>query len=104
MQNKSCRAILILSLTVLSLWKSSPANSAEATLTFTVASNAITAGEPMSVWLNVLNTSGEAITWTFPPKLERKIISAQATFDGSMERSSGESNPVMIASGAFVRR
>ncbi len=74
------------------------------TVTLTVASNSVTAGGEMSVWLNALNTSSSEISWTFPQQLERQIISPQSTFDGSMELRPGETNAVIIAPGAFARR
>ena len=73
-------------------------------LTFTVASESVTAGAAVSVWLNVLNPSGQEISWTFPPQIERKIISAQGSFTGELELHSTELSEVTIAPGAFVRR
>ncbi len=74
------------------------------TFTFTIASEPVTAGSSVSVWLNALNTSSNEVSWTFPQQIERKIISPQGTFDGSMELRSAESNEVTIVPGAFVRR
>ena len=76
----------------------------DGTFTFTIASELATAGSSVSVWLNALNTSSNEVAWTFPQQIERKIISPQGTFDGSMELRSAESNEVTIVSGAFVRR
>jgi outer membrane phospholipase A len=76
----------------------------DGTFTFTVASEPATAGSFVSVWLNALNTSSNEVSWTFPRQIERKIISPQGTFDGSMELRSTESNGVTIVPGAFVRR
>jgi hypothetical protein len=76
----------------------------DGTFTFTIASEPVTAGSSVSVWLNALNTSSNEVSWTFPQKIERKIISPQGTFDGSMELRSAESNEVTIVPGAFVRR
>jgi outer membrane phospholipase A len=69
-----------------------------------VASEPVTAGGKMSVWVNALNTSTNEISWTFPPLIERKMIAAQGTFDGSLALRSADSNAVVIAPGAFVRR
>jgi outer membrane phospholipase A len=80
------------------------ARAADAVLSLTVASNSVTAGDQISVWLNALNASGGEISWTFPQKIERKIISPQGTFDGSLQLRFSESNAVVIAPGAFVRR
>jgi outer membrane phospholipase A len=76
----------------------------DGTFNFTVASEPVTAGSSMSVWLNALNTSSNEVSWTFPQQIERKIISPQGTFNGSMELRSAESNEVTIVPGAFVRR
>jgi outer membrane phospholipase A len=76
----------------------------DGTFTFTIASELATAGSSVSVWLNALNTSSNEVAWTFPQQIERKIISPQGTFDGSMELRSAESNEVTIVPGAFVRR
>ena len=73
-------------------------------LTFTVASESVTAGAAVSVWLNVLNPSGQEISWAFPPQIERKIISAQGSFTGELELHSTELSEVTIAPGTFVRR
>lgn len=76
----------------------------DATLTLTVASNSVTAGEKTSVWLNALNASTNEISWTFPPRIKSKIISSQGASDGLLELPSSETNAVVIAPGAFVRR
>lgn len=76
----------------------------DATLTLTVAAEPVTAGGSVGVWLNALNISGNEISWTFPTVIRRKIISAQGTFDGPLELRPAESNTVVIAPGAFVRR
>ena len=76
----------------------------DGTFTFTIASEPVTAGSSVSVWLNALNTSSNEVSRTFPQKIEGKIISPQGTFDGSMELRSAESNEVTIMPGAFVRR
>jgi phospholipase A1/A2 len=80
------------------------ARAQDATLTLTVASEPVTAGGNVSVWLNALNTSSNDIAWTFPATIERKIISPQGTFDGSLELRSAETNTISIAPGAFARR
>jgi outer membrane phospholipase A len=76
----------------------------DATLTVTVASDSLTAGDSMSAWMTALNPTGDNISWTFPPEIKRKFISPQGTFDGSMSLSSTETNVVVIAPGAFARR
>ena len=73
-------------------------------LTLSVASESVTAGNDVRVWLNALNTSSHEISWTFPQKIPGKIISPQGAFDDALALRSAETNAVMIAPGAFVRR
>jgi phospholipase A1 len=91
-------------LAVFLIFAASFARGQDATLTMTVASNSVAAGDQINVWLNALNTSSNEISWTFPPEIKREMISSQATFDGSMELLSAQSNSVVIAPGSFVRR
>lgn len=100
----SWRGICVLALAIFPLCLAPLAHGAEATLTVAVASKSVAAGEPMSVWLNALNTSSNEISWRFPPQIESRITSLQGTFDGSMELRSTEAEPVVIAPGAFVKR
>ena len=100
----SVQKIQTLVLVVFALCLTPLAHAQDAMLTLTVASESVTAGGDVNVWLNALNTSTNEISWTFPQTTERKIISSQGTFDGSLELRSAESNNVVIASGAFVRR
>jgi phospholipase A1/A2 len=76
----------------------------EATLTLTIMSEPVAAGGNLDVWLNALNPSPNKISWTFPSRMESKIISPQGTFDGSLQLVSAETNAVVIAPGAFVRQ
>ena len=76
----------------------------DGTFTITIASEPVTAGCSVSVWLNALNTSSNEVSRTFPQKIGGKIISPQGTFDGLMELRSAESNEVAIVPGTFVRR
>jgi outer membrane phospholipase A len=80
------------------------AHAQDAALNLTVTSAPVASGEKVDVWLNVLNPSDSNISWTFPPTIQRKIISPQGTFDGSLELHSTESNIVAIAPGTFARR
>jgi len=73
-------------------------------LTVTLAPESVKAGDRVTVWLNALNVSSNDIPWTFPPRIESIVISAQGTFDGSLALHSPETNAVVIAPGAFVRR
>jgi outer membrane phospholipase A len=100
----SCRLTSALALVFVLSCLAPTARGGEATLSLTVASNTVTAGDQMSVWLNALNPSSNKISWTFPLKIERKIISRQGVFAGSLELRAAESNAVVIAPGAFVRR
>ena len=101
---QSHRIINALALVIFSLCLTPLAYGQAATLTMTVASESMGAGEKVSIWLNALNNSSNEISWTFPQRIERKIISSQATFAGALELRSPESNAVVIAPGAFVRR
>ncbi len=69
-----------------------------------MASNSVTAGNQVSVWVNALNASTTELSWVFPQTIERKMISPQGTFDGSLELRSAESKAVLSAPGTFVRR
>jgi outer membrane phospholipase A len=100
----SSRAVHVLALVIFSLCLAPLARGQDATLTLTVASNSVAAGDKVSIWLNALNTSSSEISWTFPPRIESKIISSQGAFAGSLELLSAESNTVVIAPGAFARR
>ncbi len=73
-------------------------------LTVTLAVESVKAGDSVTVWLNALNASSNDIPWTFPPRIESKMISAQGAFDGLLEAHSPETNAVVIAPGAFARR
>jgi phospholipase A1/A2 len=73
-------------------------------LTVTLAVESVKAGDSVNVWLNVLNVSSNDIPWTFPPRIESKMLSAQGAFDGLLALHSPETNAVVIAPGAFVRR
>ena len=77
---------------------------AEVALTVTPASSAPTAGEEITLWVNVLNPTDAAEAWTFPLIIERKLISAQGNFTGTLQLRFAESNVVSIAPGNFVRR
>lgn len=103
MKIKSFREIHALVL-IVSMCFASLAQGQEATLTLTVASDSVIAGDQVNVWLNALNASSNKLSWTFPQRIERKIVSSQGTFAGSLELRSTESNAVVIAPGAFVRR
>jgi phospholipase A1/A2 len=73
-------------------------------LTVTLAVESVRAGDSVTMWLNALNVSSNDISWTFPPHIESKMISAQGAFDGLLALHSPETNTVVIAPGAFVRR
>jgi phospholipase A1 len=99
----SCRKILILTAAFLALCLA-PAHAQDAIVTLTVASDSLTAGDSMSVWMTALNASSNDISWTFPPEIKRKLIAPQGTFDGLLTSSPAETNAVTIAPGTFVRR
>jgi len=65
----------------------------------------LAAGSPASLWLNVLNETDREISWTFPAKIECRLVSAKFTLPGLLElRAAPETNPVAIGPGAFSRR
>lgn len=100
----TCHKISTLARAFISLCLVTLARGQDPALTLTVASESVTNGGRMSVWLNALNTSGSEIAWTFPQPIEAKIISPQGTLDSPIDLRTAESNAVMIAPGAFVRR
>jgi phospholipase A1 len=103
-KTRSLRTIHTLALVIFSLCLALQMRGQDATLTLMVASNSVTAGDKIIVWLNALNASTNEISWTFPPRIESKIISSQGAFDGSLELCSAETNAVVIAPGTFSRR
>jgi phospholipase A1/A2 len=104
MQITFCRGMHTLVLVIFLLCLAPFVRGEDATLTLTVASSSVTAGDKINVWLNALNTSTNEISWMFPPRIKSKIVSSQGAFDGSLELRSAETNAVMIAPGAFARR
>ena len=96
--------IICLTATIGSLCLTPLTRGGEAVLTLTAMADRATAGEPVRLWLNVLNVSSNQLAWMFPAQIERKIVSAQGTFAGSLELSPVETNAVEIAPGAFARR
>lgn len=98
------RRILIFLLMFFLLWLAPLARAQDMTLTLALPTKPVTAGDELSVWSNVLNASSNEISWTFPQTIDRKIISAQGAFVGSLTMRSAETNVVVIAPGAFVRR
>jgi len=80
------------------------ARAGEVTLTMTVSSSSVSAGDRLSVWLNALNASSEAIVWTFPSRIERRIVAEHGSYSGSLELLLPETNSISIAPGSFARR
>jgi outer membrane phospholipase A len=75
------------------------------TITFTGPSEPVPAGNRTNLWLNVLNPSSQEVLWTFPQKIEGRIVSPQGASESSLElRDPAEAGEVKIAPGAFVRR
>ena len=63
------------------------------------------AGDRAKLQLNVLNPSGQESSWTYPQKIECRIISSQGEFQTALElQNPAEAGEVKIAPGAFVRR
>jgi phospholipase A1 len=101
-RNKFCSKMHALMLGVCSLCFATPGRGQELTLTLT--SESVKAGGDVSAWLNALNTSSNQISWTFPQHIEDKVISTQGTFDGWLALRPAETNVIVIAPGAFMRR
>lgn len=101
---KSCRGNFAFTLAIFSLWLAPLTYGQEVMLTLTVASNSAAAGGKINIWLNALNASTNEISWTFPPRIQSKIIAPQGKFAGSLELRSPETNAVVIAPGTFARR
>ena len=75
------------------------------TVTFTGPSEPVPSGSRTNLWLNVLNPSDREVSWTFPQKIEDRIISPQGASENWLElRDAAEAGEVKIAPGAFVRR
>jgi outer membrane phospholipase A len=75
------------------------------TVTFTGPSEPVTAGGRTNLWLNVLNPSSREVSWTFPQRIEGRIVSLQGASESWLElRNPTEAGEVKIAPGAFVRR
>jgi formylglycine-generating enzyme required for sulfatase activity len=100
----SCRGSLAWALVFCSLWPGPPARGQDPTLILTVASDSLTAGDSMSVWMTALNTSGSDISWTFPPEIKSAFVSPQSTLAGSLPLYSTEARSVVLAPGTFARR
>jgi len=74
-------------------------------VTITGPSEPVLAGSRTNLWFNVLNPSGQEGSWTYPQKIECRIISSQGEFQTALElRNPAEAGEVKIAPGAFVRR
>lgn len=65
----------------------------------------VTAGNSLSLWMNVLNPSDREVSWTFPARIECRLISAKPPLQGFLElRQSTEAGQIAIGAGAFARR
>jgi phospholipase A1/A2 len=74
-------------------------------VTFTGPSEPVPAGSRTNLWLNVLNPSSQEVSWTFPQRIEGRIVSLQGASECWLElRDPAEAGDVKIAPGAFVRR
>ena len=77
----------------------------DVTVTFTGPSEPVLAGCQTNLWLNVLNPSSHDVSWTFPQKIEGRIVSSQGVSGISLElRNPAEAGEFKIGPGAFVRR
>jgi outer membrane phospholipase A len=77
----------------------------EITATFTGPTAPVPAGSRTNLWLNVLNSSSQEVSWSFSQKIEGRVISSQGASDVSLElQNPAEAGEVKIAPGAFARR
>ena len=104
MKTSSFRGVHALWLLIVLLVLAPPAPGQDATLLLTVASDALTAGDSLSVWMTALNPTGNDLVWTFPAAVKSKFISPQGTVDGSLVLQTAETNLVTITPGTFARR
>jgi len=75
------------------------------TVTFTGPSEPVPAGGRTALWLNALNPSSREVSWTFPQKIEGRIVSPQGASEGRLElRDPAQAGEVKITPGAFARR
>jgi phospholipase A1 len=65
----------------------------------------VTAGSPVSLWMNVLNQSEREVSWTFPAKIECRLVSSRFPLQSFLElRQPTEAGQIAIGAGAFARR
>jgi hypothetical protein len=63
-----------------------------------------TASSPASIWLNVLNQSDREVSWTFPAKLDRGLVSSHPVLESALDlRRPTEAGQVAIGPGADSR-
>ena len=104
MKTSSSRGVHALWLLIVLLVLAPPAPGQDATLLLTVASDALSAGDSLSVWMTALNPTGNDLVWTFPAAVKSKFISPRGTVDGSLVLQTAETNLVTITPGTFARR
>ena len=74
-------------------------------MTFTGPSEPVPAGGRTALWLNALNPSSREVSWTFPQKIEGRIVSPQGASESRLElRDPAQAGEVKITPGAFARR
>jgi outer membrane phospholipase A len=75
------------------------------TVTFTGLSEPVPVGSRTNLWLNVLNPSSHDASWTFPRRIEGRMVSPQGTSESWLELpDTAGAGEVKIAPGTFVRR
>jgi outer membrane phospholipase A len=87
------------------LWLPVFARAQDTTEFFVPEAGMISHGRTVSLWMNVLNQSDREVSWTFPAKIECRLVSAQLPVQTFLElRQPTEAGKVVIGPGAFVRR
>jgi phospholipase A1 len=75
------------------------------TLVFNAPSESVTAGATTSFWLNALNDSDQALTWSFPNRVECLLATPRLTNSAAFEWTGPtDSMAVTLAPGAFAKK
>jgi phospholipase A1 len=88
-----------------SIWLCTSAQAQDTIEVFVPAAGTVSAGSMASVWLTVLNQSDREVSWTFPAKIECRLVSSMPPLQSFLAlRQPAEAGEVAIGAGAFVRR
>ncbi len=105
MNTQPCRRMRATSLVVLLLCLSWFVRGQDTMVVFTGPPEVVIAGTRPSIWLTVLNQSNREISWTFPVKIDCRLVATRSVLVSALElRESTETGQVTIEKGAFARR